>query len=418
VSTFVDIPCCLRQLVHFGTAAMKKPATLTSLFPLATLLLFHVPLASAQDEQTTGSGPLVVQEITCAGNENTSCEFIRDNLYLKAGQPVDEEEIRNAELRLSSLRNFKSVSIRLEKGAQRGAVIVVMEVEEASPITTETLLGASSRMNRQGGVFAGRIANQNLFGQGKLAELSATSVVPIGGDGYNEGYDVKLRYADPHLFDSRRYFAIASAGWRKHRFLDVYGNYNYLETAQLDLKVGRRFGDFSYVILGARYRPNLEWTWGTWNSDGTFETKDAHPKSLQPNLAYGWSSEDDLHFPTQGTTLQLAAGGDYGSPLQFRKTWPTSVGFWTFKVGGDPSPEYRNTFNESQLIALSFARSVAPGDNIQRGRWYVEPGFSFAGNTNEGEQVYEYGIKAGFRAETRMFGLVDLYVIGSVDSER
>jgi len=397
---------------------MTKSATLTSLSSLAALLLFHVPLAGAQDEQTTGSDPLIVQEVTCAGNAHTSCDFIREHLYLQAGQPLDEEEIRNAELRLSSLRNFKSVAIRLEKGAQRGAVIVVMEVEEASPITTESLLGASSRMNRQGGVFAGRIADQNLFGKGKLADLSVASVIPISGDGYNEAYGVTLRYADPHLFDSSRYFAIASAGWRKNRFLDVYGNYNNLETAQFDLKLGRRFGDFSYVILGVRYRPNLEWTWGRWNSDGTFETEDAHPHPFSPNLAYGWSTEDDLHFPTQGTTLQLAAGGDYGSPIQFRKTWPTSVGFWTFKVGGDPSPEYRNTFNESQLIALSFARSVTPGDDIQRGRWYIEPGFSIAGNTNEGDRVYEFGIKAGFRAETHMFGLVDLYVIGSVDSQR
>jgi len=134
---------------------MTKSATLTSLSSLAALLLFHVSLAGAQDEQTTGSDPLIVQEVTCAGNAHTSCDFIREHLYLQAGQPLDEEEIRNAELRLSSLRNFKSVSIRLEKGAQRGAVTVVMEVEEASPITTESLLGASSRMNRQGGQHPG-----------------------------------------------------------------------------------------------------------------------------------------------------------------------------------------------------------------------------------------------------------------------
>jgi outer membrane protein assembly factor BamA len=64
--------------------------------------------------QTTQAEPLVVQDVTCAGNQSYSCDFIREHLYLRPGAPVDEEEIRNAELRLSALRNFKSVSIRLE----------------------------------------------------------------------------------------------------------------------------------------------------------------------------------------------------------------------------------------------------------------------------------------------------------------
>jgi hypothetical protein len=382
------------------------------------LTISLAPFAQAQTTDANVTVPLVVQEITCAGNDETSCEFIRDHLYLDAGQSLDEEEIRNAELRLSSLRNFKSVSIRLEKGAQRGAVIVVIEVEEASPITTESLIGGSSRMELQSGVFAARIADQNLFGEGKLADLSAMSVVPVGGEGRNEAYSVMLRYADPQLFGSSRYFAIASASWRKRRYLDVYGNFANYEAVQLDVKAGRRFGDFSYLIIGVQHRSDLDWTWGRWNSDGTFETKDAKPQPFKPSLAYGWSTEDDLNFPTRGTTLQLAAGGDYGFPLQFRKTWPATGGFWTVKVGGDPSPEYRNTFNESQLLALTYARPIAPADNIQRGRWYVEPGFSLAGYAPEGQQIHEYGIKAGFRADTRMFGLVDLYVIGSVDSQR
>jgi outer membrane protein assembly factor BamA len=384
----------------------------------AALTMSLASVAQAQTTETEAAAPLVVQAITCAGNANYSCEFIRDHLHVEAGQPLDEEEIRNAELRLSSLRNFSAVSIRLEKGAQRGAVIVVIEVEEASPITTESLVGASSRLDMQSSVFAVRIANQNLFGEGKLADLGAVAIVPVSGDGRREAYNVTLRYVDPQLFDSSRYFAIARASWSKSQVLDVYGNFSNYESAQLDFRLGRRFGDFSYLMLGVLYRPNREWTWGGWAADGTYETEVADPHKFKPSIAYGWSTEDDLYFPTQGTTLQLAANGDYGSPLQFRKTWASSVGFWTIKVGGDPSPEYRNTFTENQLLALTYARPITPGDNILRGRWYVEPGFSLAGNTSEGERVHEYGIKAGFRADTRAFGLVDLYVIGSVDPQR
>jgi outer membrane protein assembly factor BamA len=384
---------------------------------IAALLLCLAPFAHSQSDQTTGADPLVVQDVICAGNDTTSCDFIRGHLYLDAGQVLDENEVRNAELRLSSLSNFESVNIRLEKGAQRGAVIVVIEVKEASPITTEWLLGASSMSETRRGVIAGRIAHQNLFGQGKIADLSAVAIIPFAGDEDQESYDVTLRYVDPQLFDSSRYFGIVAASLIRRRYQDIYGNFNNLDAAQFDLKVGRRFADFSYLTIGWRTRPNLDWSWGRWDSGGAFEARDAHPHRWMPSIAYGWNSEDDLNFPTQGSTLQIAAGGDYQG-LQFRKTWPMLGGWGTLKFGGDPSPEYRSSFSESQLLAFTYARPVAAGDNIQRGRWYVEPGLGFVGYSPGGVSVYEYGLKAGFRANTRLFGLVDLYVLGRVDSYR
>ena len=89
---------------------------------------------------------------------------------------------------------------------------------------------------------------------------------------------------------------------------DIYGNFNFLDTTQFDLKAGFRFADFSYLTVGLRYRPNLEWTWGRWESGGAYRTEEPDPHHVMPNLVYGWSSEDDLHFPTHGSTLQIAAG--------------------------------------------------------------------------------------------------------------
>ena len=86
------------------------------------------------------------------------------------------------------------------------------------------------------------------------------------------------------------------------------------------------------------------------------------------------------------------------------------------KFGGEPNPEYQVAFSESQLLAFSFARPIAPGNNIQRGRWYIEPGIGLLGYSSEGVVIYEYGVKVGFRADTRMFGLVDLYLLGRVDT--
>jgi outer membrane protein assembly factor BamA len=378
--------------------------------------------------QAIGASPpetLQVQEVRCAGNEQTSCDFIRDHLHLKAGDTLDEDEIRNAELRLSALRNFDSVRIHLEKGARRGSVIVVVGVSENSPIAMESIAGVSSRLDSDRAVIGGRISHQNLFGEGKYAGLTAVALVPFSDVASDEAYEVALRYADPQLFGSRRWFAIAAAGWRKQDSEDVYGNFAHLDTPQFDLSVGWRFADFSYLTGSVNYRPGIDYLSGRWMQDGFFEIEDGDELELTFTFAYGWSSEDDLHFPTQGATFQLAVSeegfgsGSLGrfSPLQFRKTWSWLDAYWTVKIGGEPNPEYHNTSAESQLFAFSYARPVKGGDNVRRGRWYIEPGISFPALTPEGDPIREVGLKIGYRADTRMFGIVDLYLIGSVEAK-
>ena len=86
-------------------------------------------------------------------------------------------------------------------------------------------------------MFAGRLAHQNLFGEGKFADLKAVAVIP-STVGTNESYDVSLRYVDPQLFGSRRYFAIASARWRERRYEDIYGNFDCLDTTSSISRLG------------------------------------------------------------------------------------------------------------------------------------------------------------------------------------
>jgi outer membrane translocation and assembly module TamA len=395
--------------------------------PLYRLIaVFGLALPAWASAQTAPVEPLVVQEVTCAGNQSYSCDFIREHLYLGPGAPLDEEEIRNAELRLSALRNFKSVGIRLEKGTQRGAVIVVIQVEEANPVHMEWLLGASLGPDLQYGNFAGRISHHNLFGRGKVGEVRAHAFAPFASNGATaEGYDFSVSYADPQLFGSRRYFGIASAGLTSNRFEGVDGNFGDFEAAQLSLGIGRRFGDFSYVMLELNYRPSSDWSYGWWNSNPVFQTDEHHGRGTKATLVYGWSTEDDQYFPTQGSALQLAVRRDFGanapdrySFLRFRKTWPMLGGYGSFKFGGEPTSEYRSTFAPGQLLSFAYSRPITSGDSIERGRWYVEPGITGFSTSSLGGTRIGYGLKAGFRAETRQFGLVEFYVIGVAETVR
>ena len=393
---------------------------------LTTLLSLILAGSAWAQEPLVAHQPPAVQEIRCAGNVRTSCDFIRDHLYLRVGDALDEEEIRNAELRLAAQGNFESARLRLEKGAQRGEVIVVIEVTEADALVTEWMAGGSSRLGTARVVLGGRLSNQNLFGRGKFLDLSALAILPLGGKGETESYDVVLRYADPHLFESRRWFGMASASFRKAEYSDGYGNLSRSEFSQFSLSAGRRFGDFSYFLAGMSYRPGLEWEYSRWNSGGGYIVSSPEEDyETTVNVAYGWSSENDLHFPTRGSTFQLGAGGDYGSRspyrrshVQFRKTWQHGDSFWTLKIGGDPSPEYRNSFDESQFLSLTYARPIAGGDEVKRGRWYVEPGVNSLAYSSSGDALVEAGLKIGWRIDTRSFGVVELYLIGSADVAR
>ena len=57
----------------------------------AAIAVAAAPFATAQSPDTE---LLVVQEIRCAGNSRTSCDYIRGHLYLDAGQELDEEAFR------------------------------------------------------------------------------------------------------------------------------------------------------------------------------------------------------------------------------------------------------------------------------------------------------------------------------------
>jgi hypothetical protein len=107
--------------------------------------------------------------------------------------------------------------------------------------------------------------------------------------------------------------------------------------------------------------------------------------------------------------------------VRFRKTWSSSPdSAWTVQVGGTPGSQYRASLDESQDFSIAYGHKISASDSfggIRQGRWYVEPGASYYGTSAYGRPQIEWGLKAGIRLDTKAFGVVDLYVIGSISGQ-
>jgi outer membrane protein assembly factor BamA len=373
---------------------------------LAALIALLALVASPAHSQSQDDPPLLVENLVCRGNGSTSCEFILSHLYLSAGDRVDEREIRQASLRLSWLRNFESVSIYLEKGSERGRANVVVEVQEASPITYEATLGLYSQVGAIGPYFLGRATHYNLFGEGKILDAQASRRVPVAGP-LSRGTRVSLQYLDPHLFGSRRYFL--SAGVWSNNQRREWGNDNLVDARQLsvDVELGRRFMGFAYVTGGYRFRPVSDVYVRSRQRDGSLEVR-TDRNSGGPMAAIGWNTENDPYFPTQGlrTHLSYVKAFDDSNDwtLSFRKNWRFGgEGVWTL------------VYDTTDAISVQYSRLIIPGrlGIARRSMWYAGPFLRPYYNNTDGGKVREVGATAGVRFETKSWGIIHLYVFGS-----
>jgi len=373
-------------------------------------------LARGADQDTN----LIVEDVQCRGNVSTSCKFIRGHLYLQAGRLLDEDEVKDAKLRLSALPNFRSVDIHLEKGSEKGRVVVVIEVAEANSFTMALVLGTSLRRNTDSQTFAARFSDHNLFGAGKILDLLVVGDVPITGSAA-KGYATRLGYFDPQLLGSNRYFLATGLFYSKSGVNFPYSSALNNGSAGADMSLGLRFGSFSYATVGYRYifngyrfyfNSSLKTQYLAFDGNLTTLTDSSRRALL---LTYGRNSEDDAAFPTRGWMFHLYDNWDPSEQGHFagaeaRATWRWgSNSFWTVQTR--PFNDFRAPFDDDLGTSLTFAHSIEPRDylgGIRRGRWYVGSGVTVVNHS-----TLEVGMKAGIRLDTRYLGIVNLYVIGS-----
>jgi outer membrane protein assembly factor BamA len=358
---------------------------------------------------------LIVEDIHCKGNALTRCAFIRGFLYLAPGDSLSEEEIQNARLRLSSLPNFASVQIYLNKGSAKGRAVVIIEVVEADRIENQVSAGTSSRLSSLYQTIEGRFAERDVFGTQGTVNLDVEGIAPINGPTHH-GIYTRLQFASPTLFDSNRYFLIGGATYQNTVTDYPYYASDSTDQFDIDVSIGRRLFDYSYVTVGYLERLVSQSVSLSRGTSDVFSTNSNPNNNKGWALGYGWNSEDDPYFPTRGSRLSSSFGESWAS-IRFRKTWsidPDST--WSVQLGGTPGTQYRASLDEDQDFSIGYQRRLGASDHlggINRGRWYVEPGLSYYGDIAYGKQVWELGMKVGVRLDTKLFGLVNLYVIAS-----
>jgi hypothetical protein len=375
----------------------------------------------AMEQAGPGRDVLTIDELRCRGNLATSCDFILGHIYLSAGDIVDEEELGNARLRLATLPSFESIDIYLERGLARGHVRVIVEVVEADPYLREWTAGTSLRFDSASQLLAGRLTHQNLFGTGKLLDLAAFAYVPVDGMVRSQ-YGARLQYIDPHWLSNKRTYLIASVVGGHTDSESINDQRVKAENFLFDATVGRRIFDFSYLSIGYRYNTVTDFEVTSRLLDGTVLRDTGSFDQHAVSAKYGWNSEDDPYFPTRGSRAVLiwswvSTEHDMITDGGIRKTWTTANGTsWILQTAETPGMEIRGDFiGEHFPFVGGFSRPIgaSEGGEIQRGRWYVEAGYDPQDHSLRGERQKEYGVKVGVRLQTRSFGIVELYVIGS-----
>jgi outer membrane protein assembly factor BamA len=175
---------------------------------LALVLAAPWTSAAAQDDPTPREAPrrYVVERVDVVGLESTREQEVRRRLLVSAGEVLDDERVLLSRLRLLQLGWFSGVTTRVERGSERGRVVVVFDVTERNTLlVSDLVLGWTPPQGLYGGF---GLAQQNFLGRG----LGLSGAFVYGGSRLD-------RPQDPSLFGVRGSFFAPDIPARRHRLV-------------------------------------------------------------------------------------------------------------------------------------------------------------------------------------------------------
>jgi len=194
-----------------------------------------VPEAAARDLTPS----YIIESIRIRGNAKTKDSVIRRALQVTPGERLSVEDPRFelSRFRVLSLGYFSDVRLKLEKGSQRGRVILVVEVvERGTIILTEVFLGTSEATTAWGGL---GVAENNFLGRG----ISVEGAFVLGSDPSVERGAVQQSY---RLRAGTKLLGSAA--------LSVGGSFLYLDGSEFFRQSGPESTSDPADFLSIRYR--------------------------------------------------------------------------------------------------------------------------------------------------------------------
>lgn len=260
---------------------------------------------------------------------------VRRHVLVSEGEILDEERVLLSRLKLLQLGWFSRVETRIERGTERGLVVLVFGVAERNTlIVTDLILGSTGPQPLYGGL---GLSQQNFLGRGfGMSGAFVYGGSPLGRPQDPDRFALRASFFAPDVASrlARHGVVLGATAFflRGEEFVcgdpecDAYsGHYDAAprvryQRAMGEVTVGMRPGPFERVLATGRFeRLHSSRPAGSVATTGT-----------EPAILAGWSSvsaitgtyemdtRDDFFFPTEGLRAMTQVtfgsrllGGDY-----------------------------------------------------------------------------------------------------------
>ena len=297
--------------------------------------LFLCGAASAQapdDAESTSPRRYVVERIDLEGLTRTQPFEVRRHLSVRAGDALDDDAVLLSRLRVLQLGWFSRVETRVERGSERGLVVLVFQFTERNTlVVSDLVLGSTGPQPLYGGL---GLSQGNFLGQGfSLAGAFVYGGPPAGQPLAPARFAVRGSFFDPDLDTGKLplVLGVSAVLLRGEElacpdpdctgFKGRYGEAPRLRYDRMggEVTFGVRPGPFERLVASCRVeRVTSETHPGTGPSGPLPSIRPGRSLLSALTAGYDRDTRNDPFLPTEGTRLAVnvtfgspALGGDY-----------------------------------------------------------------------------------------------------------
>jgi outer membrane protein insertion porin family len=289
--------------------------------------------AAAPQAADAGSVPTrryVVEQIVLRGLKHARPDAVRRHLLFEEGEILDSERVLLSRLALLQLGWFSRVETRVERGTERGKVLVVFElVERNTLVVTDLVFGSTKAQPLYGGL---GLSQQNFLGQGLgLSGGVVYGGAPAGRNSDPDRYSIRAGFFAPDMVVGRTRLVAGISGvyisgeeltcpdpecsdYRGH-----YGDAPRIRYSRAggEVLLGVRPGPFERLAGTYRFEALEARRIGVAAGEGPF-ILDGTSAVASLTGSYEVDTRDDFFYPTDGfravgqvTLASRLVGGDY-----------------------------------------------------------------------------------------------------------